>query len=83
MKLPQLILDMLREKSQLGLNQPSDCEALSIDIERVTGKHIGTNTVNHPCFHPEHCGPILGYSRLGIADGSRQQLQFQVPDFGW
>ena len=45
MKLPQLILDMLREKSQLGLNQPSDCEALSIDIEKVTGKHIGTNTV--------------------------------------
>lgn len=45
MKLPQSILEMLRNKSKLELNQPSDCEALSIDIEEVTGVHLGVNTL--------------------------------------
>ena len=45
MKLPQSILEMLREKSKLELNQPSDCEILSADIERVTGVHVGVNTI--------------------------------------
>ena len=36
---------MLRNKSKLDLNQPSDCEALSIDIEEVTGAHLGVNTL--------------------------------------
>lgn len=45
MKLPQSILEMLRNKSKLDLNQPSDCEALSIDIEEVTGAHLGVNTL--------------------------------------
>lgn len=45
MKLPQSILEMLREKSKLELNQPSDCEALSLDIEEVTGVHLGVNTL--------------------------------------
>lgn len=45
MKLPQSILEMLREKSKLELNQPSDCEVLSAEIEKVTGSHLGVNTI--------------------------------------
>ena len=45
MELPRYILEMLRNKSGLELNQPSDCEVLSAEIESVTGSHLGVNTI--------------------------------------
>lgn len=45
MKVPTSVFKMLQKRSQLQLNIPAHCEILSADVERVTGEHIGINTL--------------------------------------
>ena len=45
MHLPFHIIQMLKDKSENGLRQPSDCEYLSYDIESKIGVHIGATTL--------------------------------------
>ncbi len=45
MKLSPYIKDLLEQKSGRKLRLSSDCEFLSLDIESVTGEHIGVNTL--------------------------------------
>ena len=45
MKLPENIIEMLRQKSGNDLYLPSDCEFLSLDIESKLGVHIGATTL--------------------------------------
>lgn len=45
MKIPISILEMVQRKSGLQMNQPSDCEVLSLSIEQETGSHLGVNTL--------------------------------------
>lgn len=44
MFIPEPIFKMLQNRSQLQLNLVSHCDALVMDVEQVTGKHIGVNT---------------------------------------
>lgn len=45
MRLPENIIEMLRQKSGNDLYLPSDCEFLSLDIESKLGVHIGATTL--------------------------------------
>ena len=45
MRLPEIIIEMLRQKSGNDLYLPSDCEFLSLDIESKLGVHIGSTTL--------------------------------------
>ncbi|MBR1889600.1 MAG: hypothetical protein IJ816_03120 [Alloprevotella sp.] len=45
MLLSLYLKNLLRQKSGLDLRLPSDAERLALDIESVTGEHIGTNTL--------------------------------------
>ncbi|MCQ2239188.1 MAG: hypothetical protein MJZ73_08145 [Bacteroidaceae bacterium] len=57
MFVPKPIFKMLQNRSQLSLDQISHCDSLAADVERVTGKHIGTNTVKR----------LLGFYEEGIS----------------
>ena len=45
MKLSPYIIELLREKSGNEIRLSRDCELLALDVESVTGEHIGVNTV--------------------------------------
>lgn len=45
MKFSPYIKDMLQQKANRKLRLPADCEYLALDIEMVTGEHIGVNTL--------------------------------------
>ena len=45
MKLSPYIIELLREKSGNEILLSRDCELLALDVESVTGEHIGVNTV--------------------------------------
>ena len=41
----QYIQEQLKQKCGLDLSTPSDAESLALDIEGITGEHIGVNTM--------------------------------------
>jgi hypothetical protein len=45
MKFSPYITGLLRQKSQKDFRLSGDCEFLALDIESVTGEHIGVNTL--------------------------------------
>ena len=45
MKFSPYVTDLLRQKSDKDFRQSADCEYLALDIETVTGEHIGVNTL--------------------------------------
>lgn len=45
MKFSPYIKDLLQQKAKRELRLPADCEYLTLDIETVTGEHIGVNTI--------------------------------------
>ena len=45
MKFSPYITELLREKSGNEIRLSRDCDLLALDIESVTGEHIGVNTV--------------------------------------
>ena len=45
MKLSPYIIELLREKSGNEIRLSRDCELLALDVESVTGEHIGVNTM--------------------------------------
>lgn len=45
MKLSPYITDLLRKKSGNQIRLSRDCEFLALDVESVTGEHIGVNTM--------------------------------------
>ena len=45
MKFSPYIISLLREKSGNDIRLSRDCELLALDIESVTGEHIGVNTM--------------------------------------
>ena len=45
MKFSPYVTDLLRQKSNRDFRQSADCEYLALDIESVTGEHIGVNTL--------------------------------------
>ena len=45
MKLSPYITDLLRQKSGNEIRLSRDCEFLALDVESVTGEHIGVNTM--------------------------------------
>lgn len=45
MKLSPYITELLREKSGVEIRLSRDCELLALDVESVTGEHIGVNTM--------------------------------------
>ena len=45
MKFSPYVTDLLKQKSSRDFRLPSDCEYLALDIESVTGEHIGVNTL--------------------------------------
>jgi len=45
MKFSPYVTDLLRQKSNKDFRQSADCEYLALDIETVTGEHIGVNTL--------------------------------------
>ena len=45
MKFSPYITELLQQKANRKLRHPSDCEFLALDIESVTGEHIGVNTL--------------------------------------
>jgi hypothetical protein len=45
MKFSPYITGLLRQKSQKDFRMSGDCEFLALDIESVTGEHIGVNTL--------------------------------------
>jgi len=45
MKFSPYIVQLLEQKSSRGLRHSADCEFLALDIESVTGEHIGVNTL--------------------------------------
>jgi hypothetical protein len=45
MKLSHFITDLLRQKSGNDIRLSRDCELLALDVESVTGEHIGVNTM--------------------------------------
>ena len=45
MKFSPYVTNLLRQKSQKDFRQSADCEYLALDIESVTGEHIGVNTL--------------------------------------
>ena len=45
MKFSPYVTDLLKQKSSRDFRLPSDCEYLALDIESMTGEHIGVNTL--------------------------------------
>ena len=45
MKFSPYVTDLLKQKSNRDFRLPSDCEYLALDVESVTGEHIGVNTL--------------------------------------
>lgn len=45
MKFSPYVTDLLRQKSNKEFRLSADCEYLALDIESVTGEHIGVNTL--------------------------------------
>ena len=45
MKFSPYVTDLLKQKSHKEFRTSGDCEFLSLDIESVTGEHIGVNTL--------------------------------------
>ena len=45
MKFSLYVTDLLKQKSGKDFRLSSDCEYLALDIESVTGEHIGVNTL--------------------------------------
>jgi hypothetical protein len=45
MKFSPYVTDLLKQKSGKDFRLTSDCEYLALDIESVTGEHIGVNTL--------------------------------------
>lgn len=45
MKFSPYVTDLLKQKSNRNFRQPADCEYLALDVESVTGEHIGVNTL--------------------------------------
>ena len=45
MKFSPYIIELLREKSGNEIRLSRDCELLALDIESVTGEHVGVNTM--------------------------------------
>ena len=45
MKFSPYIIELLREKSGHEIRLSRDCELLALDVESVTGEHIGVNTM--------------------------------------
>ena len=45
MKFSPYITELLQQKARRELRLSSDCEYLALDIETVTGEHIGVNTL--------------------------------------
>lgn len=45
MKFSPYIIELLREKSGNEIRVSRDCELLALDVESVTGEHIGVNTM--------------------------------------
>lgn len=45
MKFSPYVTNLLRQKSKKDFHQSADCEYLALDIESVTGEHIGVNTL--------------------------------------
>jgi len=45
MKFSPFVIEKLREKSGNEIRLSRDCELLALDIESVTGEHIGVNTM--------------------------------------
>lgn len=45
MKFSPYVTDLLKQKSDKEFRISGDCEFLSLDIESVTGEHIGVNTL--------------------------------------
>ena len=45
MKLSLYVTDLLKQKSGRDFRLSGDCEYLALDIESVTGEHIGVNTL--------------------------------------
>lgn len=45
MKFSPYIIELLREKSGHEIRLSRDCELLTLDVESVTGEHIGVNTM--------------------------------------
>ena len=45
MKFSPYVTDLLKQKSNRDFRFSGDCEYLALDIESVTGEHIGVNTL--------------------------------------
>ena len=45
MKFSPYVTNLLRQKSKKDFRQSADCDYLALDIESVTGEHIGVNTL--------------------------------------
>ena len=45
MKFSPYVTDLLKQKSNKDFRLSADCEYLALDIESVTGEHIGVNTL--------------------------------------
>ena len=45
MKFSPYVIDLLKQKSKKDFQLSGDCEYLALDIESVTGEHIGVNTL--------------------------------------
>ena len=45
MRFSPFIIDLLREKSGYEIRLSHDCDLLTLDIESMTGEHIGVNTM--------------------------------------
>ncbi len=45
MKFSPFIIELLQKKSGNDIRLSRDCELLALDIEKVTGEHIGVNTM--------------------------------------
>ena len=45
MKFSPYVIDLLKQKSKKDFRLSGDCEYLALDIESVTGEHIGVNTL--------------------------------------
>lgn len=45
MKFSIFITQLLEKKVDKTIRRPSDCDILALDIESVTGEHVGVNTV--------------------------------------
>jgi hypothetical protein len=51
MKFSPYVIDLLKQKSKKDFRLSGDCEYLALDIESVTGEHIGVNQGDRFCFN--------------------------------